>query len=272
MHPVINNFFWIIAVLVSTCRTAVAQNKCLVGDIFHLNGDSIGYSGLECVDDSSFDAMISTCVNGAIVNSLAVMKCDDRVPYCVQCGLRGKGAARCLKSPDDPCIRVDLRIRGRPVNNNSTGAQVFLGADGIIMGSGGMGGMGTNGMSGNIGLDSMETGLGGNVMGKNGRGGMSAKGMDGTIGLASMVTGLDGKMGMGGMMMGMGGMMMGGSYMGGMGSTKIMGGNIHSNHEMIMDVETIMGGSEKGKKRIRNLQTTDSAHYSKQFRGSSIRL
>ena len=262
MHRVVNTIFlWIIAVLATTSSiNAMEQKECLVGDIFYLNGDSIGYSGLECVDESSFDAMISTCVQGTIVNSFAIMKCDAKVPYCVQCGLRGKGAAHCLNSPDDSCIKIDQRSQGKITTRASAYGVQSSGS--VIMGSGGMSAMGPKGMGGNIGLDAM-IGLDGKMMGESDTGGRSAKGMGGNIGLYVMTNGPNGEMNMGGMMMGMGGMMMMGG-MGGMGSTKVISGDIYS-HE-----QTVLSGGEKGKKHIRKLQTSASALHSKQIRGSSI--
>ena len=143
--------------------------ECIVGDIIYFNGDSIGYSGLECLDQFSFDAMTSTCVDGTIVSTQAVIKCDNTVPYCVQCGVRAQGAALCLSSLDIPCSATDTNIfTGSVISSNVA----TTGAGGMMMG--GMGGMGIKGMGGGIALDAAigvngEMSMGGTMTGGKNR-------------------------------------------------------------------------------------------------------
>ena len=86
-----------------------ASADCLVGDIMYLEGDSIGYLGLECLNSTSFDATESVCgPDGVVVETDAVLACPTISEYCVQCGAREPGAALCLSTPDLPsdCVGV----------------------------------------------------------------------------------------------------------------------------------------------------------------------
>ena len=66
-----------------------------------VEGQSTGHIGLECLNSTHYDARASVCgPNGQLVDSEVVYKCPDSVPYCMQCGPRGLGAALCLSVPD----------------------------------------------------------------------------------------------------------------------------------------------------------------------------
>ena len=66
-----------------------------------VEGQSTGHIGLECLNSTHYDARASVCgPNGQLVDSEVVYKCPDSVPYCMQCGPRGIGAALCLSVPD----------------------------------------------------------------------------------------------------------------------------------------------------------------------------
>ena len=89
------------------------SSGCLVGDIMYLEGDSLGFIGLECTNATHFDGLESFCgPNGQVVDEPTVLSCDDSpsVPFCVQCGPRQWGAALCLSDPAVPeyCTNVTL--------------------------------------------------------------------------------------------------------------------------------------------------------------------
>ena len=73
---------------------------CLVGDIMLSEGDSAGHIGLECITDMTYKGTESTCgPDGTIVEEEQTFTCSGSVPYCVQCGPRGRGSALCLSTP-----------------------------------------------------------------------------------------------------------------------------------------------------------------------------
>ena len=77
----------------------IKKHGCRVGDILYSNGDSIGFIGLECLDDSRFDGKESICQDGEVISETKVFTCDEQVPFCHQCnGKRGRGNAICLSS------------------------------------------------------------------------------------------------------------------------------------------------------------------------------
>ena len=126
---------------------AMAQESCLVGDIMYLDGDSIGFLGSACLDESTFNATVSTCENGKIVDTEAVMMCDESVPYCVQCGPNSSaGAALCLETPAGPDFCKTLVIKPDPVSETGGGGTSTSGGGMMMGGGGGMGGMGRGGM------------------------------------------------------------------------------------------------------------------------------
>ena len=89
--------------------SGIASADCLVGDIMYLEGDSIGYLGLECFNSTSFDATESVCgPDGSVIETDAVLTCPTISEYCVQCSPREPGAALCLSTPDLPsdCVGV----------------------------------------------------------------------------------------------------------------------------------------------------------------------
>ena len=82
------------------------EGSCLQGDIIVAEGESMGYIGLECVNETSFDASVWTCgADGVVVRTEEEWRCPSMVTYCVQCGSRGWGAALCLSTPttDQDC-------------------------------------------------------------------------------------------------------------------------------------------------------------------------
>jgi len=83
-----------------------------------LEGQSTGHIGLECINSTSYDGTANVCANGEIIESEMQFTCPDSVPYCVQCGERGWGAALCLSTPD---------IGNRDCGNE---AKAILGNDG----------------------------------------------------------------------------------------------------------------------------------------------
>eukprot|EP01083_Nonionella_stella_P222253 793277_1 len=54
---------------VTTLYEDNSSGDCLVGDIMHRSGDSIGFIGLECIDSVNFDGIQSTCMDGEIVDT-----------------------------------------------------------------------------------------------------------------------------------------------------------------------------------------------------------
>ena len=79
----------------------IINADCLVGDIMYSEGDSIGQIGLECINSTSFDGNTSVCgSDGQVIETEMELTCPDSVPYCMQCGPRGWGAALCLSTPD----------------------------------------------------------------------------------------------------------------------------------------------------------------------------
>mmetsp|Transcript_6171 Transcript_6171/g.17235 ORF Transcript_6171/g.17235 Transcript_6171/m.17235 type:complete len:330 (-) Transcript_6171:485-1474(-) len=76
---------------------------CLVGDIMHQHGDSVGVIGDTCAGNSSWNGTQSFCRNGEVVGEPHEEECSGSTPFCVQCGKRGAwGAALCLGSPEVP--------------------------------------------------------------------------------------------------------------------------------------------------------------------------
>jgi hypothetical protein len=77
---------------------------CLVGDIMYTNGQSTGHIGIECVNDTSYNAIESICSGDNIITETdAQFTCPEESSYCVQCGVVGeKGSALCLTSPEVP--------------------------------------------------------------------------------------------------------------------------------------------------------------------------
>ena len=110
MHPrrtylLYNVFLAIAALSIRSCDA-----DCLVGDMIYKEGESTGHIGLECIDDSTYEGSASTCgPAGAIVEEEQMFSCPASVPYCVQCGPRGWGAALCLSTPttDRDCGEPD---------------------------------------------------------------------------------------------------------------------------------------------------------------------
>ena len=45
---------------------------CLVGDIMYLHGESIGYIGETCIDDTNFSGTESFCRNGEIADEILI--------------------------------------------------------------------------------------------------------------------------------------------------------------------------------------------------------
>ena len=141
-------------IIAALSSMALGQDTCLVGDIVYLDGDSIGFLGSACLDESMFNATESTCVNGAIVDTQTVMTCDKSVPYCVQCGPDfSAGAALCLETPASPDFCKSLVIKPDPISQTSGGGGgtpviTATTVGGRMMGGagGGMGGMGRGGM------------------------------------------------------------------------------------------------------------------------------
>ena len=93
----------LILLVIQTVAKCAARQGCLVGDIMHMDGDSIGCIGLECINATSFIGLESFCADGNIIDIEKDFNCpaDSGVPYCIQCGPSGWGAALCLSS-DDP--------------------------------------------------------------------------------------------------------------------------------------------------------------------------
>jgi len=93
---------------------------CLVGDIMYIPGQSIGEIGVECINSTSYDAIQSKCVaDGTISDSEGVSTCPSIVPYCVQCGPRGIGAALCLSTntTDRDCGEVVEQLSTTEMNS-----------------------------------------------------------------------------------------------------------------------------------------------------------
>eukprot|EP00571_Detonula_confervacea_P009424 CAMPEP_0172328374 /NCGR_PEP_ID=MMETSP1058-20130122/60317_1 /TAXON_ID=83371 /ORGANISM="Detonula confervacea, Strain CCMP 353" /LENGTH=1083 /DNA_ID=CAMNT_0013045487 /DNA_START=93 /DNA_END=3345 /DNA_ORIENTATION=+ len=103
---------------------------CLVGDIMHSEGDSIGHIGWECLNSTSYDGTASTCgPDGQIIETEMEFKCSESVPYCVQCGPRGRGAALCLSTPTtDRDCDTDSTQPTQPVDNTTTSPTVDVSA------------------------------------------------------------------------------------------------------------------------------------------------
>eukprot|EP00978_Attheya_sp_CCMP212_P048900 scaffold592293_cov67-Attheya_sp.AAC.2 len=54
------------------------EGNCLVGDIMYIEGDSFGYIGLECINETSFDASVSTCgADGVVVQAEEERSCPS---------------------------------------------------------------------------------------------------------------------------------------------------------------------------------------------------
>ena len=92
-------------VLVSLTVVPSVRADCTGGDIMYSEGDSMGYIGYECVNETHFEGTESVCgANGTAVETDILWPCPDDagVPYCVQCGPRGYGAALCKGEPAVP--------------------------------------------------------------------------------------------------------------------------------------------------------------------------
>ena len=78
----------------------VTSADCLVGDIMYQEGQSGGHIGYECINGTDYTGIGSTCgPNGEMEEAEMTYTCPDSVPYCVQCGPPGRGAALCLSTP-----------------------------------------------------------------------------------------------------------------------------------------------------------------------------
>jgi len=78
---------------------------CLVGDIMYTNGQSTGHIGIECVNDSSYNAIEYICSgDNMITETDAQFTCPEVASHCVQCGVVGEGSALCLASPEVPSV------------------------------------------------------------------------------------------------------------------------------------------------------------------------
>jgi len=92
-----------------------SREGCLVGNVMYDEGETIENAGLECINESSYDALVTVCgLNGGVVESIRELTCPDVVHFCVQCGPRDVGAALCLSSkssnPYDDCPKPDAFI------------------------------------------------------------------------------------------------------------------------------------------------------------------
>jgi len=99
------------------------EGNCLSGDIMYIEGDSIGYIGLECINETSFDASLSTCgADGVVVRTEEERSCPSMVPFCVQCGPRGWGSALCLSTPttNRDCADADADADADTTNTTAT--------------------------------------------------------------------------------------------------------------------------------------------------------
>lgn len=114
----------VVFLLALMMTTKVATGDCLVGDIMHSEGDSVGTIGWECHKDNNktYDGTESVCQNGQVVRKPVVLECSGTVPYCVQCGPRQIGGALCLSTTDVPerCANVTLRPGARPYPESSS--------------------------------------------------------------------------------------------------------------------------------------------------------
>jgi len=101
--------FFLVSTVVAARRADAAE--CLVGDIVHREGDSIGEIGLECISGTTYDGWLETCsADGTIHRKDKSFTCPESAPYCVQCGPRGWGNALCLSTPtiDRDCGQLDF--------------------------------------------------------------------------------------------------------------------------------------------------------------------
>lgn len=82
-------------------QAPVVNGDCLVGDIMYQEGESTGHIGLECFNSTSYIGSATACgPNGVLEDTEMEFTCPESVPYCMQCGPRGWGAALCLSVPD----------------------------------------------------------------------------------------------------------------------------------------------------------------------------
>ena len=97
-------------------HNAIVNADCLVeGDMAFMEGQSLGHTGLACINSTSYNATDRICgpgegFDGVIIDVPSVYTCPTNdvdeslsTPYCVQCGLPGiEGSALCLSSPEVP--------------------------------------------------------------------------------------------------------------------------------------------------------------------------
>lgn len=90
--------------LIGTALAAIAHTAsadCLVGDIMYQEGQSTGHIGLKCFNSTSYIGSATACgPNGKLEDTEMEFTCPESVPYCMQCGPKGWGAALCLSVPD----------------------------------------------------------------------------------------------------------------------------------------------------------------------------